>query len=248
MTTAVLDSVDALQAQAEYYRGAAWLELVNQFADNELPAPADVARVFRDTGKDRKDLERDGAVVREYRRLEEQLATVPKLQEEADELGRQVSSALREREEAEAALKRAQEKLSRTDSAHNVASNFLRIARSVEQRMTDPRFNLLKGAEPMTVRAQQLTEQIAAVEGKLEGLATRIHESERNLSRHEAELEAVDHSDDTTDVKNVHRTKIQGSIDGTTNRIHRYGDEQHALQRDLRVLRKELAAENSQLK
>lgn len=246
MSTAVLDQVEALQAQAEYNRDAAWLELVTQFVDGDLPEADEVARIFRETGKGRKELEQDGKLLQEYRWLEMELATIPELQRRVDELGGQLSTALKEREEAEAALKRAQVNVSQIDSAHNVAGLSLRDAQRAEQRMNEPRFSLLKGGEPLTVRGHELTEQIADVEGKLKAVASGIHAAERNLSRHEAELEAVDHTDLSTEDKNVQRTRIQASIQGTTNVLNRHGDEEHSLQRDLRVLRKELAAEKIQ--
>src|SRR5262249_16983440 len=156
------DRVESLQQADIDRRSTAWLELVTAYADDKLPAPDKIARIYRDCGKGRADLERDGALLREHRSLEVQLAQVPLLHKALAEQTREVAEAIKARETAEKALADAQLRVATANNAHSATGSAIKSARAVELAMRHCKFNAIKPAREWSLSpaAQQLTAEI----------------------------------------------------------------------------------------
>jgi chromosome segregation ATPase len=243
MTTTVLDRVETLQSQAQSRRLAEWLKLVTAYVDNDLPAAEEVRRIFDLTGKWRDELERDGALLREYRALEAEAATIPAKQRHYDVLARDLSAAIAKREEAEKALRAAQEQLSRTNDAHTAIGMALRELRKAEVAMRDPKFSpILTGAPAVSREVLALRAEIRSTEATLTELAARITAQKQTLASLDGQLKAMDNSDLRQEEKNAERDKLHARIQAAQSLLDRQGDEQYCLQRELAALRRELKA------
>ena len=67
--------------------------LYHAFADGKELDPADIDRIFRETGKSRRELEQAVSLLEEHRRLQAELAQLPRLQSHFDDVARALSDS-----------------------------------------------------------------------------------------------------------------------------------------------------------
>ena len=238
MSAAVLDRVESLQVAQKSLRIEDWLALVKAYVDGELPDAERVAAIFDETGNGRADLERDGALLIEYRGLQAELDELPKLQAESRELGKQLSESLKERDAAELALRDAQEKVMRISNAASILNQDITSTRTrVILEMKEPKFHAINPAISASPEADELRREIVRREQRISELGRLIERKEKAYAALAEEADEVEGGDMDRKAKDERLIQINYSQQATRSAIERLLVEQQEGQHELALKR-----------
>lgn len=241
MPTAVLDQVAALQQKDQGRRSTSWLQLVAAYVDDDLPAAAKVAAVFKECGKTRTDLERAAVLLREYRALQQQVSRRTALQAELEQQAAAAHDALTARDAAQKALQDAQDRVITTSGIHAATSHAMRTLRNAEREMLHAKFNDVVDREPTLSAAElELTADITAYDRKLEEVAAQIVKQRQWLASLEQEAEQLPGREMEDHLKQEKAVALNASIGSAMRSIDALEGQQYYLTADRSKKRREL--------